>query len=155
MKNSLTVLTKKIRGFNKRVQTEADFWRLVERERINVDFWPLPDGGQGFYGVNRKYKRTYRYIVIDSRLHKGGDWLPTAFHELVHHFLHVPVGKLQVFYSGREHTRQDRQADIFSLVMRLPLPLFLELTSTPFDQIHGFGRAELIERKRIYETYGY
>lgn len=150
MNHSFTILTEKLRGLNTRVFTEADFWQIVKREKIIVRFWPLPNGGKGFYGVNRKRGRVFRYIVVDSKL---DDWLPIAFHELIHHFLHVPTGKLQVFYSGREHTRQDRQADMFALIMQLPLPLFLEMADTPFDQTHEF--TELIERKKIYDTYGY
>jgi hypothetical protein len=54
-----------------------------------------------------------------------------------------------------EHGRHDRQADMFALLMRLPLPVFLELSRTPFEEITEFTRDELIERKRIYEKYGY
>lgn len=156
MKNSLTVLQTKIPGFNQKVQGENEFWRIVRRERIIVRFWKLPPGGNGFYGVNRGYRRAYRFIVVDSELYDRGEWLPTAFHELIHHFLHVPADKLVVFWSrAGDQKRQDRHADVFSLIMRLPLPLFLELTDTPFDEIHGFTRDEMIARKRIYETYGY
>jgi hypothetical protein len=156
MNHSLTILTNRIKGFNRRVFVERDFWRLIARERIIFITWKFPPGGKGFYGVNKKGRRTYRFIVIDEDLFDSGDWLPTAFHELIHHFLHVPSGRAEVYWSKLgEQGRHDRQADMFALLLRLPLPAFLELSATPFDQIAGFTREELISRKRIYETYGY
>lgn len=161
MRHSLAALKKRIRGFNLRIHTEADFWAICRREGIRVVFWCLPEGGKGFYGVNRiKMKngrfRSYRFIVIDAGLFKSGDWLPTAFHELAHHFLHTPSSRLAVYWSrSGEQKRHDKHADIFSLLMRLPLPHFLELHAMAFDEINEFTKRELIERKRIYETYGY
>lgn len=155
MNHSLAALKKKIHGLNRRVLTARDFRRITERERIYVDFWSLQDGVNGFYGLNRKYKRPVKYIVIEKDL-LPDHWLPTAFHELIHHFIHAPQSDLVVYFSKvHAKAREERHADMFSLVMRLPLPLFLQLADTPFEEIHGFTRAELIERKRIYETYGY
>jgi Zn-dependent peptidase ImmA (M78 family) len=157
MNHSLSRLKKLIPGFNQRPQTTDDFWKLVKREKIYVDFWPLPDGGNGFYGVNKKYRRIYRYIVIDERL-IDGDWLATAFHELIHHFLHVPKSNLEVYFShssgSKRKSREDREADDFSLIMRLPKPLFLELAATPFDEIFDFSRGELRRRRELIEYYG-
>ena len=156
MNHSLTILTRKIPFFNRRPVTEERFWQLVDREGITFTTWKFPPGGKGFYGRNRRGRRVYRFIVLDDELFRTGDWLPTALHELVHHFLHVPTGRLAVYWSKTgEQGRHDHQADIFSLVMRLPLPLFRELADTPFDEISGFAREELVERRNIYETYGY
>lgn len=155
MKTSITLLTKKLPGFNKRVFTEDDFWRISRRERIFVDFWPLPDGGKGFYGVNKLHRRTYRYIVIDSKL-LHDRWLPTAFHELIHHFLHVPSGRLEVYFSkAGQNKRHEKEADMFSLMMRIPLPVLTELMTTSFDDMpHLFTAAEMKARLRLYERYG-
>jgi Zn-dependent peptidase ImmA (M78 family) len=156
MNHSLELLKKKIPGFNRRRQTETDFWKLIKRERIIFVTWPFRKGGYAFYGVNRKGRRVYRFIAMDEQLFRSGEWLQTAFHELIHHFLHVPSSKLKVYWSkSGEQGRHDRQADMFALVMRIPLPDFLELAGTPFSEITGFTKKELIERKKIYETYGY
>jgi hypothetical protein len=156
MNHSYEILKSKIPGFNRRQQTEADFWKLLKRERIIFVTWKMPDGGRAFYGVNKKGRKTYRFIVMDEDLFKSDGWLEIALHELVHHFLHVPGGKLKVYWSKPGlQGRHDRQADMFSLLMRIPLPLFRELCETPFDQITQFTREELIERKRLYERYGY
>jgi hypothetical protein len=156
MNQTLTLLQSKIAGFNRRRQTEADFWKLIKRERIIFITWKMPYGGRAFYGVNRKGRNTYRFIVMDEDLFKSGNWLAIAFHELMHHFLHVPGSKLKVYWSKPgNQSKHDLQADMFALLMRIPQPVFLELASTPFDQIIEFTREELIERKRIYETYGY
>src|SRR5437588_3644541 len=99
MNHSLELLKNKIPGFNRRRQVESDFWKLIKRERIIFVTWKMPDGGKAFYGVNRKGKRVYRFIAMDEYLFESGAWLQTAFHELIHHFLHVPQSKLKVYWS--------------------------------------------------------
>jgi hypothetical protein len=161
MRHSLAALKKRLRTFNKIVHGEFEFWEICRKQNIRVFIWRLPKGGKGFYGVNRLtlkngHFRTYRFVVLDYALFKSGNWLPTAFHELAHHFLHIPSSKLTVYWSRTgEQKRHDKHADVFSLLMRLPLPHFLELAATPVDEIAGFTESELKERKRIYETYGY
>jgi len=104
---------KKIKGFNERRFTQDDFFRLARREKIIVHFWHLEPGINGFYGVNRKGRRSYRYIVINAKL-VPGNWLSTGFHELMHHFLHQPASKLAVYFSRDSITAiQDREADRF------------------------------------------
>jgi hypothetical protein len=156
MNHSFELLKSKIPGFNRRRQTESDFWKLIKREGIVFVTFKLPPGGKAFYGVNRVGRRVYRFIVMDEDLFKSADWLETAFHELIHHFLHPPMRKQVVYWSRTDrHTKDDRQADMFALLMRIPLPVFLELSEMPFDQITEFTKHELIQRKRFYETYGY
>jgi hypothetical protein len=75
MNHSLTLLTDKIPGFNKRVQLEADFWKLIKRERIIFVTWKMGQGCKAFYGVNNKGKKIYRFIVMDEDLFTTGQWL--------------------------------------------------------------------------------
>lgn len=154
MNQSLTALKRKIRSFNVKPHTARDFWRITRREGIRVDFWHLRSGVHGFYGINRRYKKPVKYIVLESKL-LPDRWLKPAFHELTHHFLHAPVSTLAVYFSKDHATsREERHADMISLIFRLPRSMFLELVDTPFDEIHEFTKAELIERKRIYELWG-
>lgn len=154
MNISLAKLQRSIPGFNKRVITAEDFWKLVKREKIIVHFWHLRASVKGFYGVNRRYKRAYRYIVINGRL-LPDKWLDTALHEIVHHFLHQPASNLRVYFSKEGPAeRQDRQANNFVLMMKIPKPRLLELMHTPFDEICGYTPEEMRKRYRIYELYG-
>lgn len=155
MNHTLTRLKKLLPGFNRKVYGETEFWHIVKAERIHTDFWDLPQGVKGFYGVNSKYRRVYRYLVIDEKLRTSGRWLDTGFHEIIHHFLHVPQSSLEVFYSKTDcNTREEREADRYSLMMKIPRTLFLEIYNTPFDELGMFSRKELRERKRIFDLWG-
>jgi Zn-dependent peptidase ImmA (M78 family) len=154
MIHSLELLKQKIPGFNKRQQTVDDFWRIVKRERIYVQFWKLRKGTKGFYGLNRRYKRPVKYIVISYDAITE-DWLATAFHELIHHFLHAPFSSQEVYFSNhKKKGREDREAERFARMMIIPKPLLLELMHTPFEEIVGYSRELLIERKKDFELYG-
>lgn len=154
MIHSLTTLKKKIRGFNTKQFTADDFWVVIKKERIIVHFWPLQPSVNGFYGVNRKYKRTFKYIVIDSKLWPN-NWLSVAFHELIHHFLHQPAANLTVYFSKSNTSgKQDREADMFSLMMLIPKPLLLEMMEPNCDDIYQFSSEDLHARLAVYKTFG-
>lgn len=144
-------------GFNERAFTEIDFYRIVTAEDIYTDFWPLPNGVNGFYGVNRRHRTEARCIIINERDHPRGPWLQTAFHELVHHFLHVPTTTFEVFFSHNSDDitgRADREADMLALMMRIPLPRLHELMQPGCDEILNYWADDLRSRLAIYETYG-
>src|SRR5689334_22873788 len=120
MKLPLTKIAKKLPSINRIEHGEPEFWRIVRRERIHFNSWKLLTGNKGFYGANRVGRRTHRYIVVDLDLFRSGRWLPTGFHELGHHFLHVPQSKLEVYFKkDGENKRHEKEADLFSLVMRI------------------------------------
>jgi Zn-dependent peptidase ImmA (M78 family) len=150
----LTKMKKVFPNLNRVSVTEDDFWRVVNNENIFVHFWQLAEGVKGFYGANKKYKIPRHYIVINSKL-LPNDWLPTALHELVHHFLHAPQSNLKVYFSSHHATNHhDLQADAMMLIMLIPLPLFVELSKTPFEELGCFSLEMLLQRKEIFERYG-
>ena len=154
MNHSLSRLKKAIPGFNKKIFTADDFWRLARREGIRVDFWKLTRNIHGFYGVNRRYKKPVRYIVINP-CNLPDRWLYVGFHELIHHFLHAPVTELEVYFS-KDHAsaRQEREADMFARMLLIPKPLLLELVETPFEEIIGLSEKDLRARWTDYQRIG-
>lgn len=135
--------------------SETDFWRVVNRENIFVHFWKLKKGVNGFYGVNRRYKIARRYIVINADLIQK-NWLRTALHELNHHFLHVPSSDLEVYFSSKHRgDRQDNEAEDLMLIEMIPLPMLIQMSRMPFEEIEPELVELLIRRKRLNERTGF
>ncbi|MEQ1762853.1 MAG: ImmA/IrrE family metallo-endopeptidase [Pyrinomonadaceae bacterium] len=155
MINTYPLMEKAVKGFNEKRQTSEDFHRILDDEDIYLDFWKLAEGVNGFYGVNRLHKKPRRYIVIDERLHQNDSWLLTGFHELVHHFLHVPQTSFEVYYSKcNVARREEREADRYALLMLIPLPLLKEMMQPGCDLIYQFSAENLSDRLKINEQYG-
>jgi Zn-dependent peptidase ImmA (M78 family) len=154
MNHSLTALKKLIRGFNTKIFTVEDFWRICRREGIHVHFWQLLENVDGFYGLNRKYKKPVKYIVINQKL-LPDKWLLTAFHELIHHFLHAPQSDLEVYFSKKHaKSREEKDADRFARMMAIPKPLLLEIQDTPFELLGEVDRRLLKLRWADFQIYG-
>lgn len=140
--------------FNRIPFTEKDFWRIVKRENIFVHFWNLSESVNGFYGVNRRYRFSRHYIVLNSKL-LPNKWLFTGLHELIHFWLHAPRSHNEVYFSSRHVTRdQDKEADKLALIGIYPLPTLIEATQTPFEYLPVDTIEKLIRRKDIFDGDG-
>ena len=108
--------------FNERPLTTADFWRVVEKEKIRVREMPLLVDG---YYTQRKGRH---YILINNRL-TGIRWLHTALHELHHYLFDVPgENENYAFYRGGQMMdRREYKADAFALIGVLPWPDLIEI----------------------------
>lgn len=135
-------------GWNRRALTEADFHRICRRERISVAEMPLPV--PGYYMVCRGKS----FIVIDAR-QRGVHWLYTAFHELAHHFLHVPDPNATAIYFRRApQSKAEFEAEAFAVVALIPEPLLRELLTLPVEEMNGFTRDMLEFRLQVLDIYG-
>ena len=133
-------------GWNERVLDEHDFERLCRRVRIRVEEMPLRPGGF-YYRV-----RGRDYIAIDSRL-TGVRKLAVQFHELAHFLFHTPESGTAANFHGLARTRQEIEADAFSLCAIMPLTLIKE--RSPAELIDDGFPADLIaERLTIFERQG-
>lgn len=134
-------------GWNERVLTEADFYRICSRLRIRVDEMPLRPGGFYYRVLGREH------IAIDSRL-TGTKKLIVQFHELAHCLLHTPEsGATANFHGIGRKTRQEREADLFALCAVIPRTS-LETRSADELTDDGFDADTIRERLDIFDRYG-
>ncbi len=135
--------------FNEREHDADDFWRLAALEKIKVSEERLLING--YYKVCNKKP----CILINSDL-PPMEWLITAFHELVHHYLDVTYKKSSVLlYRDLQkiESKQEERAEDIAHILVVPAFKLKELELTPFDQLHPFTQKVLIKRQRIFEKY--
>ena len=135
MNGRLALLRTYFPELNERPHTEDDFWQIVSKEKIDVQFWNLRRSVKGFFGINRQATRNHKYIVLNANL-RPHEWLLTAFHELVHYVLHVPESNLAVYFSRHGRSESfDREADKFARMLLIPRTALPELSSTYYEFI--------------------
>ena len=117
---------------NVRVHNESDFYSFCEREGIKVIHEDT--GEPGMYCV---YEGT-PVIFLHPGL-RGGDRLWVQYHELAHHWLHVPGTQ---FFLGNDR-KLDAQADYLASILLIPAPLVRTKTAGEIQEEFGYP-AELI-----------
>lgn len=114
---SLARIRQVLPHFNKKIHTEEDFWRVAKRHKIIVREMPMEVDGY------HQRKRGRYYILINRDL-RGIKWLHTAFHELCHFLLDVPVdADNYVMYRrrlGDDSDPRERFADAFATICIMP-----------------------------------
>lgn len=143
---------------NRHAYTFDDFERIAKRQRIRIAVTEYDQEIKGYYCVERRGSRRIPYIVINRHLDDIQRTL-TAFHELTHHALHVPVSAQHWYYCRRTaiaaDRRQEYEADTIALIALLPLPLLLELADEDAAQLPP-DMAELCRRRQqIFQRYGF
>lgn len=95
------------------------------------------------------YYKDQAVIVINKTL-SGGLLLWTAFHELIHYFLHPP--ELQYFTKGTED-KVNYEANIITSVVLIPKYLIETKTFGELQDEYDFPAELLWIRKEAYERY--
>lgn len=131
-------IKKIIPAFNERPLTEDDFYFLTEVNNIDVCEMKLKKRGYHVWDGEDDY------IFIKKTL-RGLKWMETAFHELFHAMLQIPLKYM--------HRRQQLEANAFALIALIPLPMlqsysFLEENPTR----HAYWLFK--ERQKIFFLYG-
>lgn len=146
----MRLLTDKIKklnfGWNERPLTEADFHILCKRFNVRVIETPLHT--RGFY-----YRLMGRdFIAVNYKL-SGPQKLAVLFHELGHFLFHIPEsGPAANFHNVGRRTRQEIEADIFSLCAVIPK---ISIKTRSFTELiyEGLPAAMLAARLEIFEKY--
>ena len=130
-------------GWNTKVMTERDAYRLCRKFSITLEELPLRT--DGFY-----YRVKGRdFIAIDSRL-TGLKRLFVIFHELGHFLLHVPEsGATANFHGVGRRTRKEREADLFALCALMPKTLVESCDRSELAEL-GFDPELVSERLSIF-----
>ena len=136
-------------GWNSRLLTEADFYRICRRERIKIVEYPL-ESSPGFYMVcNGRH-----FITIDSRL-RGVRRMYVLWHELAHYFLHVPPHANSVrWFQLKPNTREELEAEAFAVIALIPEPLLRRMLSSEIEDEYGYTREMLNFRLKVLDLYG-
>lgn len=132
---------------NKREHDDNDFWRVSKDRKIIVNEEPLLI--DGYYSI----KKGKPIILINKNLH-GLAWRVTAFHELIHDILDVPVPKTDItlYRNAQEIEKiQDKRAEAFALMLAIPKHILFQMQQTPFEQIDIAKRELLKQRQYFYE----
>lgn len=145
-------LVEKIRrlrfSWNNKQLTEADFYRLCRRFRIDVQELPLRTNGF-YYCLKGRH-----FIAIDSRL-TGHKKLFVMFHELAHFLMHAPdSGVTANFHGVGKRTRKEAEADAFALCALLPKSLISRRTTQEICDDEGVSHEMIANRLSVYEHYG-
>lgn len=151
MEISYDRICQRIKHFNVRPLSDKDFWRIAKRERIVVKEIPLVV--DGYY----QKKRGRHFIIINSRL-RGMKWLHTAFHELMHYFLDVPMATEEAtLYRRSKKTkrplRREEIADAFALMAILPFPELEKLSAEDLHD-HPVLAPLVVARLQAYKDFG-
>ena len=153
--NAFSRMSEHFKKFNEKQFDLEDFQMIARRQRINLASYPMNAQIKGYYCSERKRIYRKKFIVFNEKISKN-EKLYVAFHELAHHFLHSQANNYSTFYcklARLNDSKADLEADRVALLMICPLPKFLELFQTPFDEITEFSSEILIRRQRIFETY--
>lgn len=136
--HSYDIVKKLIPSLNERQLTDVDFSFTADFKGFDVCEMKLKKRGYHVWddGVD--------YIFIKKAL-RGIKWLETAFHELFHAVLQIPMKAL--------HDKQQKEVVALSLIAIIPFPMlenytFLEENPTPY------ARRLFKEREKIYFFYG-
>lgn len=135
-------------GWNVRPLSEADLYRLCRRFKVNVQEMPLAVGGF-YYRVMGK-----DYIAVDSKLPKHQK-LAVLYHELGHFLFHTPEsGATASFHGVGRRTRQEVEADAFSLCAIIPRTWIETKTFEEVIEMEGLPAEMVQERFEIFEKFG-
>lgn len=129
-------------GWNKRAFTEEDFYYFCKINGVIVF-----EGSRGFPG-EYFIRRDIPIILIHPKL-KGMVKTWVAFHELAHHWLHVPSA-----FGYALKTKEDIQADAIATPMLIPMSLLKEPGLFSLWE-QGYPSSLLERRKLIFERYGF
>lgn len=136
-------------GWNQRPLTEADCYRICRREKIKIIEYPL-ESSPGFYMVCKGRPM----ITIDSRL-RGLRRQYVLWHELAHHFLHVPHHATAAhWFRLRPGTKAELEAEAFAVVAMIPEPLLRKMLTWEIEEEFGYTREMLNFRLKVLDTYG-
>jgi hypothetical protein len=133
---------------NERAYTKSDVLKIFNRDRVY--FKEKEIDVDGYYEVDEKGRE---HVIINKKL-QGLEWLRTALHEMVHHFLDYPIDDETVKLCRSMETlrtRQDINAEGLSLVLMFPfweLEKFL-LTGEIRPELQPY----IAERLRIFNDY--
>lgn len=131
-------------GIGTRTQTEADFYRICEEEKIEI-VWS--DQKFSFYLADPQLD--IRCITLPKR-RKGLRLLHEMFHELAHHFLHAGNSPM-VAFSGLTHTKDEFEAEAIALIAMMPRS---DITARAFFDGSRYGDHLYNERIRLLFMYG-
>lgn len=142
MNLSLHKLTKY--GFNRRELTEADFYRICEKEGVFVIEMNVAKSFHFSAGG-------VKFIVLNKKL-KGLRRLFDMFHELAHYFLHGGDDEY-AFFHGLTDDKAEREADAVALMAMIPagrIGCFEFLNDHP----NRFAKKLWKDRQRLFFLYG-
>jgi Zn-dependent peptidase ImmA (M78 family) len=129
-------------GWNKRTFTDEDFHYFCQINGVIVF-----EGTRGFPG-EYFIRRDLPIILIHPKL-TGLIKTWVAFHELAHHWLHVPSA-----FGYSLKTKEDIQADAIATPMLIPKRLLREPGLFALWE-QGYPPSLLERRKLIFERYGF
>lgn len=131
-------------GWNERVLTFEDFEQCCFDEGIWFYRKKLRyDEGMFFYYYERP-------VIVLNKTLSAPMMVWTAFHELVHYFLHPP--DLQYFTRGTED-KANYEANIIASVALIPKHHLETYTLTELQDEYGWPNELLWIRKEAYERY--
>ena len=128
-------------GWNKRPFTEDDFYHFCKQENVIVQ--RDTRGWSGEYFIYRGHP-----IILLHPMLQSYTFLWVAFHELTHHWLHVPES--QFFYGTQ--TKIDLQADSIATPAIIPKHWLQEPGLFRLFE-EGYPPALLETRKAIFDRY--
>lgn len=141
-------ITKLRIDWNELPMTEADFYRLCQRFKVQVTEMPLRVGGFYYRMMGQDF------IAIDSKL-VGPQKLAVLFHELAHFLFHVPdSGPTANFHDVGRQTRKEREADVFALCAIIPRVWVETRTIHELIDNEGIPADMIAARYKIFERYG-
>jgi Zn-dependent peptidase ImmA (M78 family) len=127
-------------GWNNKEFTEEDFWHFVKLERVAV--WTAEMGEAGRYFIYRDHPIIGLHPSV-----VGITLLWVMYHELAHHWLHVPCA-----FGYSSDSKEDLQADAIATPMLIPKRLLKEPGLFSLWE-QGYPPALLERRKQIFERY--
>lgn len=134
-----------------------DFEKLARRHRIHLTTYKMPENVRGYYSTTKRRIYRKKAIVFNENL-SPMERLYVAYHELVHHFLHVSCTITQTFYckfGELNDSKYDLEADTLALILIIPKWKLYELKHTPPEFIDPFLISILPRREKIYLDFGY
>ncbi len=135
-------------GWNSKMLTEIDFYKLCKKYKISVAVMPLKR--RGYYSKTKGK----HHIAIKSGM-PDFQTLFVMFHELGHYIMHSPGGAQSARFSGvPADTREEKEADAFAYCALLPLSLLTTRSPEELTELDGYTNQFLIRRLKIYERYG-
>lgn len=136
-------------GWNERLLSDKDLYRLCRRFRIQVTEMPLRT--DGFY-----YRVKGRdHIAVNSRLAEPLK-LFVLFHELGHFLFHTPAsGATANFHGVGGNDRMEREADVFALCSLLPRRSVSGRSVDELVDMTGLPHEKIVERIHLLQRYGF
>ncbi len=135
-------------GWNERSLNDADVQTLCQRLGVEIDETPMTVDGFYFRVMERDF------IAVNSRLGKI-ERLAVLFHEIGHLLFHAPgTGPVARFHHVGRKTRQEIEADVFSLCALIPQTWVKTRSAEELIGDHGLSAEMIRERFAIFETFG-